>query len=272
MIRKEAGRLLTELANLRDLSTHQGGKTQHLISIYSEFIISKESVNWKARFKMLGVLLCIQPCLMHIITTTHSPSPPPYKRQSLSWCLMPAFTSWSAVALCPVTRRHMMMCSNKITWKDDKIGLQSSTGREKAVALGKNEKARALHSEREKLLMQLASPRAGSNHFGTWRHLFRNPDDMLSFTEPWARLSHPLFLLLPPPSLLFTEEMKHANKNLPQAGGGGLQDSQVAEAKKQKRKLGLRHRWSTLSNYSELTTVRTALQKGCIVRMGGRLG
>lgn len=41
----------------------------------------------------------------------------------------PVFTSCSAVALCPVTRRHMMMCSNKITWNDDRIGLQSSTAK-----------------------------------------------------------------------------------------------------------------------------------------------
>lgn len=37
-------------------------------------------------------------------------------------------TSCSAVALWPVTRRHMMMCSSRITWKDDRMGLQSSTG------------------------------------------------------------------------------------------------------------------------------------------------
>lgn len=36
-------------------------------------------------------------------------------------------TSCSAVALWPVTSRHMMMCSKRMTWKDDRIGLQSST-------------------------------------------------------------------------------------------------------------------------------------------------
>lgn len=36
-------------------------------------------------------------------------------------------TSCSAVALCPVTSLHMMMCSSRITWKEDRMGLQSST-------------------------------------------------------------------------------------------------------------------------------------------------
>lgn len=38
-------------------------------------------------------------------------------------------TSCRAVALCPVTSLHMMMCSNKITWNEDRMGLQSSTGK-----------------------------------------------------------------------------------------------------------------------------------------------
>lgn len=40
-------------------------------------------------------------------------------------------TSWRAVALCPVTSRHMMMCSRRITWKEERMGLESSTGRQK---------------------------------------------------------------------------------------------------------------------------------------------
>lgn len=43
-------------------------------------------------------------------------------------------TSCSAVALCPVTSLHIMMCSSRITWKEDKIGLQSSTGGERGMS------------------------------------------------------------------------------------------------------------------------------------------
>lgn len=46
-------------------------------------------------------------------------------------CTRPRATSCSAVALCPVTSRHMMMCSSRITWKEDRMGLQSSTGGER---------------------------------------------------------------------------------------------------------------------------------------------
>lgn len=36
-------------------------------------------------------------------------------------------TSCSAIALWPVTRRHMMMCSSRMTWNDERMGLQSNT-------------------------------------------------------------------------------------------------------------------------------------------------
>lgn len=37
------------------------------------------------------------------------------------------YTSCSAVALWPVTSLHMMMCSSRMTWKVERMGLQSNT-------------------------------------------------------------------------------------------------------------------------------------------------
>lgn len=124
------------------------------------------------------------------------------------------------MALCPVTRRHMMMCSNKITWKDDKIGLQSSTGRKKAVALGKNEKTRTLHSGSGKPMMQLAFPRQQpfqdmkSAAQKSWWHTLTEP---LGQAKP---SSVPLLFqsVYSVKSFQFTEETMCANKNLPRAG------------------------------------------------------
>lgn len=63
-------------------------------------------------------------------STTCSPALPPCV------CVAPSgLTSCSAVALCPVTSLHIMMCSSRITWKEDRMGLQSSTKGERAVSI-----------------------------------------------------------------------------------------------------------------------------------------
>lgn len=41
--------------------------------------------------------------------------------------ITPDLTSCKAVALCPVTSLHMMICSSRMTWNVDRMGLLSST-------------------------------------------------------------------------------------------------------------------------------------------------
>lgn len=87
MTRKQSGRLLAKLANLRNLNTES---TRH------DLKLSSRSSNDPLVFQSLG-------------------------------CYSRWRTSCKAVALCPVTSRHMMICSSSMTWNVDRMGLLSST-------------------------------------------------------------------------------------------------------------------------------------------------
>lgn len=87
MARKQSGRLLAKLANLRNLNTES---TRH------DLKLSSKSSNDPLVFQSLG-------------------------------CYSRWRTSCKAVALCPVTSRHMMICSSSMTWNVDRMGLLSST-------------------------------------------------------------------------------------------------------------------------------------------------
>ena len=87
MARKQSGRLLAELTNLRNLNTES---TRHNLKLPSK------SSNDLMAFQSLG-------------------------------CYSRWRTSCKAVALCPVTSRHMMICSSRMTWNVDRMGLLSST-------------------------------------------------------------------------------------------------------------------------------------------------
>lgn len=87
MTRKQSGRLLAKLANLRNLNTES---TRH------DLKLSSKSSNDPLVFQSLG-------------------------------CYSRWRTSCKAVALCPVTSRHMMICSSSMTWNVDRMGLLSST-------------------------------------------------------------------------------------------------------------------------------------------------